>query len=401
MSRAPRDSLLLVLALAAACLGGPSATLAAEGPSLFLNQTEIAEIRGVIHQGREPWRSSYEALLRACDASLQAQPDPVKGRFIYQPPLPLLPEALAGVPRSDADRMRADARIARNLGLAYALSGNEAYAAKAIEFVTAWAGSMEPTWPAGGKLEAAMAVNTTIPALLYGYDLTAGSAARTPEVERQVQAWAGGLLDTCRTGYSATSDAETMPWNMTFYCVAAVVAGRGGELVFVYGKTKNEDTFQSLYPLIFDKSGPLNRKYTESTAGNQDIYDGIRVVKAFAYVAEIARHQGTDLYNWVGNGRGLRKSLSAYAPYFSGQKPLEGVKGFPLGRDLDAAVYEIAYAVWPDVEFERVIQFLDRPGYDPDILGPVALTHRYRAGRDKPSASPASPEASASGRPGR
>lgn len=384
MGRAPRASLLLGCALAGVLLALPGPATAADGPSLFLNATEISEIRGVLHQKREPWYSVYQALLKQCDTFLLVEPSPVKGRFVYRPPLPLLSEAMAGMPPSDVEHMRADSRMVRDLGLGYALSGNEAYAQKAVAFVTAWAGAMEPSWPADGKLEAAMAMNTSLPAMLYGYDLTWGSPARTEEVDRQVKTWASGLLDSCKKGYSSVSDAQSIPWNMTFYCTAAVVAGRADELTFVYGKTRNEDTFQSLYPLVFEKSGTLNRSYATSSFGGQDIYDGIRVLKAFSYVAEVARHQGTDLYNWVGNGRGLRKSYTAYAAYFSGKKPLAGVKSFPLGRDLDAAIYEIAYAIWPEVEFENVIVYLDRPGYDPDLLGPVCLTHRYRGGRDKP-----------------
>jgi hypothetical protein len=384
--RSPRVSLLLACALSGVLLALPRPATAADGPSLFLNATEISEIRGVLHQKREPWYSVYQSLLKQCDGFLLVEPNPVKGRFVYRPPLPLLSEAMTGLAPGDADYMRRDSRIVRDLGLGYALSGNEAYAQKAVAFVTAWAGAMQPAWPADGKLEAAMAMNTSLPAMLYGYDLLSGSAARTEEVDRQVRTWASALLDSCKTGYSAVSDAQSIPWNMTFYCAAAVVSGRTNELAFVYGKTKNEDTFQSLYPLVFEKSGSLNRSYATSSFGGQDIYDGIHVLKAFSYVAEVARHQGTDLYNWVGNGRGLRKSYTAYAAYFNGKKPLAGVKSFPLGRDLDAAIYEIAYAIWPEVEFEKVIQYLDRPGYDPDILGPVCLTHRYRGGRDKPAA---------------
>lgn len=383
MGRAPRRSLsyypwLRVVALLAAA---PFA----HAQGLFLDANDAAEIRGAVHQKREPWVSVQAALLAECDASLTLEPKPVEGRFRYEALAPLLPAYLTKGDERTSDRMRRDSRIVRDLGLGYLLTGKQEYAAKAVQFALAWVRSMEPVWPKDGPLEAALAMDATLPAMFYGWDLCRGSAARTPEADRAMAAWASGLLDTCKEGYSAVADATSIPWNMTFYATCAVAAGRPEELEFVYGKTKNEDTFQSLVPLVFDSNGLLNPNYAPDLGQNQDVYDGIRALKAFTYVAEIARRRGVNLYDWSARGRGLRRSYTAYAPWFSPGSKLSGLKGFPIGRDLDACTFEIAYAVWPDAEFERVIRFLDRPGYDPDILGPVALTHRYRGVSEQPT----------------
>jgi hypothetical protein len=253
---------------------------------------------------------------------------------------------------------------------------------------------MDPTWPYDANDNGPMAINTTLPAMFYGWDLIAGSEARTPELDDAVRAWAASMADTCRVHYSQVAVPSRIGWTMTFLVTASVVSGRAADRDFVWGKTDNEDTFQNLVPLLFDPTGLAKPSVLSGQPlGEEDAtYGGLRMVKSLVYVAEVARHQGVDLYDFESEGRGLRRSLTAYAPYFSGERRLPGVKGFPLGRDADAAVFEIAHSQWPDRVFEKVVQYLDRPGYDPDIMGPVGLTHRYRGrGSEGPTTGPSGP----------
>ncbi len=372
---------LAACALACVLTGGP---VGAQSPSMFVNESEIAAVRALAEGGKEPWASTLEALLADCDGFLRARPTPVQGRFTYRPPLPRPGEPTDGNP-SDEEKARRDSQIVRDLGLAYALTGKEAYAEKAVEFVSAWVASMEPVWPFDREYRAPMAVDTTLPAMFYGYDLLAGSAPRTPEFDGRMAEWAGGLVDTCKPHHTQAW-VDSTAWNMTFILCGSIVSGRPENFDFVYGKTDNEDTFQSLLPALFDKDGKLAALFASDRFQGKDVYDAVRILKAFTYVAEIARHQGTDLYDWGRDGRSLRQSCAAYAPYFNGQLALPGVRSFPIGRDADACIFEIAHSQWPDREFEAVVKHLysETLGYDVDILGPVGLTHRYRGGADQP-----------------
>jgi hypothetical protein len=217
--------------------------------------------------------------------------------------------------------------------------------------------------------------------MFYGFDLIAGSEARTDELEQAMAEWAGAISEQCKLRHYTTGTADTTGWNMTLIAAASVVAGKPEDRNFVWGETENQDTFQSMMYLLFEKGGKVNPEVgAGSRYRGEDVFVALRRIKTYVYVAEIARHHGVDLYNWQRDGRGLRPSLTAYAPYFNGEISLPGIGGFPLGRDADAWVFEVANTRWPDIVFEQVVEYLDRPGYDMDILGPVGLTHRYRGG---------------------
>lgn len=350
----------------------------ADEPGMFLSPTEIAEIRSRIDAGDEPWASVFAALYADATAALRMDPRPIEGRFRYTAPIGHAADE-ADLPHPD--RLRRDSHIVRDLGLVYALTGEEQFASKAVEFVSAWVSSMEPSWPFDRPGPGVEAFDSTLPAMFYGYDLIAGSAPRTPEFAQAVAAWAGTIAEECKLRHYTTGTADTTGWNMLLIASASVVANKPQDRNFVWGDTENEDTFQSMLYLLFDSSGKVDaRASAGSRYQGEDVFVAIRRLKTYVYVAEIARHHGVDLYNWQRDGRGLRSSLTAYAPYFTGEISLPGVGGFPLGRDADAWVYEIAHTTWPDRMFQEAIQYLGRPGFDMDILGPVGLTHRYRGG---------------------
>lgn len=363
--------LLLTVACIAPCVG-------ASEPSMFLAPDEIAEIKGRISAGDEPWAPVYEALYTDATSFLRVDPLPVQGRFVYTAPVGHVGD---DAELTHPERVRRDSHIVRDLGLAYAFSHDEKFAVKAAEFVEAWTTLMEASWPFDRPGPGVEAFNSSLPAMFYGYDLIAGSSARTPELDEAVGAWAGAIAEDCKLRHYTTGTADTTGWNMLLIASASVIADRPEDRNFVWGDTQNEDTFQNMLYLLFDSSGKVDAKVSAgSRYQGEDVFVALRRLKTYVYVAEIARHYGVDLYNWQRDGRGLRRSLTAYAPYFTGEISLPGVGGFPLGRDADTWVYEIAHATWPDRVFQEVIEYLGRPGYDMDILGPVGLTHRYRGG---------------------
>lgn len=372
--RSPALIAIAMLASIAAATGPASA----DQPSMFLGPDEIAEIRSRIDAGDEPWTSVFHALHADAEGFLDLDPQPVEGRYLYTDPIGVLgTEAELSHP----ERMHRDSHIVRDLGLAYVFTGDERFARKAAQFVRAWIESMEPLWPFDRPSPGVEAFDSTLPAMFYGFDLIAGSEARTDELEQAMAEWAGAISEQCKLRHYTTGTADTTGWNMTLIAAASVVAGKPEDRNFVWGETENQDTFQSMMYLLFEKGGKVNPEVgAGSRYRGEDVFVALRRIKTYVYVAEIARHHGVDLYNWQRDGRGLRPSLTAYAPYFNGEISLPGIGGFPLGRDADAWVFEVANTRWPDIVFEQVVEYLDRPGYDMDILGPVGLTHRYRGG---------------------
>jgi hypothetical protein len=105
-----------------------------------------------------------------------------------------------------------------------------------------------------------------------------------------------------------------------------------------------------------------------------EVKRAMHVLKALYYVAELARHQGQDFYAFESKGRGLRKPLLYYAPQFDGSvKNARNRSEFRLVQDV--SLYELGWTRYQAPEFARVIARNGRPVMDPDLLGPVGLTH--------------------------
>ena len=122
---------------------------------IYLTQAQFNAIKAKINKGEEPWRSSWRAFQSQANSALNARPRSVtdNGAPYYNGPGTAnkhlfgmdKKQAGDGIRVEDANREDGSAFDAmstwiRDLGLAYALTGNDDYARKAIKLIYHWTG---------------------------------------------------------------------------------------------------------------------------------------------------------------------------------------------------------------------------------------------------------------------
>jgi len=167
----------------------PTATSpAAWTPHLVLTPQSIAAIKEHIDAGDEPWASAWREFLRSrADAELGASPQVERGPFT------------GGVEVHQAFlQLDADSRAARNLAIAYVVSGDIAYARSARDILVAWSREARPTTLDDyDSLDTGQLQSWGAFSFAYAYDLTRGSglysAGEAAEVSGYFERFAAAL----------------------------------------------------------------------------------------------------------------------------------------------------------------------------------------------------------------
>lgn len=113
--------------------GAPEAAKPFVHPGLLHSRVELKFIQQKINTGQQPWKSAWERLQSAEEASLNYTPKPFA-------------EVVRGVrnnPNIGSSAMSSDAAAAYVHALQWSLSQKKAHAAKAIEILNAWATTLE------------------------------------------------------------------------------------------------------------------------------------------------------------------------------------------------------------------------------------------------------------------
>src|SRR5690349_6374866 len=141
--------------------GAPDAAKAAafRHPGLLHTADDFARMREKVAAGAEPWKSGWERLIANPHASLKWNPRPVE--TVY---------------RGRSDRRENYAQLFRDIATAYAcglrwqVSGDRAYADKAVEVMNAWANTL---------MKISGASDRYLASGIYGYELAnAGETLR-------------------------------------------------------------------------------------------------------------------------------------------------------------------------------------------------------------------------------
>jgi len=335
-----------------------------EHPGLYLNSAEIAQIAKRIQREPEA-RAIYQALLEDCARHLKLKPAPPKGEFLPSPAGVLGDEGPEQPPPPHFLLARDQGGAARDLALAFALTGEKQYAEKAAELILAWASSLEPKIPRNYRGWYEMV--RTIPAFLYAADLIYTSGAFSPEQLQQLRQWAGKLAKA-EQAVHVRANALITAYSLNLVMCCGVVAEDRALVRWVNSAEENHDCYSYLIAELFEPSGEARKKYFR-----QPLRYVPSVLKGLALVAEAARHQGINLYDLEQGGRSLKKAFLFYAPYLDGTKP--GPRSPFLGAGPDWSGYQLAASYWGDEAFAKVLAYHRRPAFDPDVLGPVSLTH--------------------------
>ncbi|NOK62353.1 MAG: hypothetical protein GFH27_549331n93 [Chloroflexi bacterium AL-W] len=363
-------------------------------PHVYVNASELRVIQDHIRSGDQPWRAANDSLMSEANRALTAGPYRVtsnggpNGGHDYFTEAPYCgwkrvdgrdPDCRDGEINPQANRQDYNTAIAvgkdvRALGLAYALTDDEHYARRAAYLIRVWAldssTRMTPKFTNGqSNIELAI----TMPGLFYGTDLIRNSSAWSSSDQQAFERWSRDFLASGRR-WSGTNNFEV--WRLVFLASGGAVANDNDTLRYAF------DRYKQILPEHIGSRGEMVKELGRTKSLMYSLY----ALNAFTQVAEIAHHNGTNLYDYSRNGRNLKLALDYHAPYAIDPSRWQRQQIAPI-EEKDIAHYEVAYAYFRDSDYKRVIDDWGRPLYEQRTMGPVTLTHA--AGNGNPAPPPA------------
>ncbi|MCF6338764.1 MAG: alginate lyase family protein, partial [Gammaproteobacteria bacterium] len=375
--------------------GSMTAAIAHEQhPNILINAQEIAAIKAKISitenngvvtvSGEEPWKSAARKMLEQADAALGLKPVSVTfggsnscggsrvfctGAFYN-----------GAADRYDWEKAAKPLGIGvRDLGMAYAFTGDSQYAEKLIELVRVWA--LDPVTgmlPEFSNNQSRMDLWGTMTAVIYGVDLAWNYPDWRKEDRDAFKAWVLSLGQEAKTFGTVNNNFEN--WRNAFLSIAGAFTGDEALL------NTSFENFRNAIPGQVHWSGRMQQE-SGRTNGWAGLGYSMYAIHAMTLTAEVARHHGVDLYNYLGEDPGgkpigLKTALDFHVPYVMNPASWKWGKN-PSGNTINAnsgvGIYELAYSMWQDPAYLGVVNRWGRPmGMNMWALGVVTLTHAYQ-----------------------
>jgi len=391
-----------------------SASTAVAQPNVFINQAQIDAINVKVAAGEAPWTDAYAEVIAAADAALLSQntfsvtfQGNAGNQYSTQAPFcgwtaadGQSPDCRDGQINPAQDRGDYDAAIqvgdvVRDLGLAYAFTGQAQYADKAIDLIRVWSldssTRMQPTsavaaaMNAGGRIE----IFVTMPAYLYGADLILDYEGWNPTEKTAFQGWTRTLAEhTIDNGAGENNFAN---WRVVLAASAGALLEDQGMLDFAEDEWKRLIRSQ-MNGVGSNVAGALGRE----TGRAQGLHYSLFALNAMIQGAEILRQNGVDVYDYVGPSdinrqpASLKLALDYIVEFASADDPVaafEAARGINNGgllgyeqiteitADNSMALFELAYSYWQDPAYLEVIERWGRSLDEIRTLGNATLTH--------------------------
>ena len=394
----------------------PSATeTATESPDLrdrpviFISPAEVRAARAKVEAGKEPWKTSYEKLMDDADSALDATPKsvvdngaPVKTDDAHKYGSDAPYQGKDGVYSDDINRH--DYLIAldmkdwiRDTAQAYAFSREDKYAEKAIDLLHHWFLKEDTRmYPSvinyGPHTEDLKGQNSIehyifLPAMFYGAALVSGHPyweEKEGASEEALLGWVRTFQKSLETGpHGGTTGDEIYKWWTTTRAITAALLGDEEGLQAAF------DEWRSTALKDYNERGTFEAERVRT----RGLFYSLSAENALTLGAEVARHHGVDLYQYVGDKEGpdksvLRRAYDFHAEYIidPSEWPWKERKGLERSeREYGLVGYELAYSYWQDDQYLEAIQKFGRPIHDWRVLGWVTLTHGNRFALDVPS----------------
>lgn len=386
-------------------------------PRLFVNSAELDAARRRIQSREGPWSEAWQHFREGVDALIASgrTPQPYvrdeAHRFYY-----------ATVWRRGRP---GDGVIARDLALAWALSGDERYAREALEYLTSWAAA-QPTpgrfidpWntPRGEPVSggAGSSVARGMIPFAYAWDLLHDHPSVSETDRARIDAWFRAATGQIRRGVRLWDDNDYFDRQEYQNHVVAHMAGLttigyllGDRQIVQYAldsPNNPRDFREILQGTIFMAGDPPHHRelrYTQAPTRTGEIYDRYRhftarggvprgiqyahlSLKLLTVAAEVASHNDLDLYHYVADsGENLRLPYEFYADFYrTRDAAIKG--GFYAGESNrigqagdSTGLFEIGFARYPQSKPLRdLLDEVDRAsaGHNSILLGPTVLTH--------------------------
>jgi hypothetical protein len=341
----------------------PAATLGTFGSAVMITPQKVAELKALIARRVEPNYTAWKQLLAEADRDLDAAPEAPKVWHV-----PNAYEDPAGH-YSARVRLQRDANRVYAMGLAYAITGQEKYAAEAARIMDAW------TRVSGFSTrdDSPLAFCVHFPAMIFGADLIDHSHSSPAPLDAEFTGLIRRTLPLLSTAYTNTNNWGS--WGLLLeVSSAAYLKDR-----LLYDKAVAR--YQAIQTRAIDSNGVLVQEVRREDGGQGDGSSGLWyanfTLMPMTYAAEVFRVNGTDVYNYVSsNGGSLEKAWSKVS-YWSAYP-----RAFPYETDgktspfspLLAGYFEILNDIWPNSSAKKVL-LENRPTEGRHSLVGVTLTH--------------------------
>jgi hypothetical protein len=347
-------------------------------PNLYLNQSEINQIKANISASYEPWKSAHTKFMQDANWSLTNVPlmsvvDNGGGNiFLSDPPYT---QGQDGINNPESDRHDWDVAIRSSdtifkLGLAYQLTNDEKYANRALEHIRHWYINPETRVDPGiGNIRNQIDVYTSLPQAFYGIDLLWNYPGFTQSEKTTIQNWA--KLELKFVQELANNDQYMRGYGHNNWENARIAY----QMVLAHFAT-DQTAFLDAVERWKDMTRHINESnlLTGELGRTLSLTYSMMATSAINRGAEIARHNGIDLYSYRNSqGKGLQNVFDAHAPYLLNPSswPFEQITTY---QGIYVHSYEIAYTRYKKDSYKNVIEHFGRPiRYDRIGLGPTTL----------------------------
>ncbi len=348
-------------------------TTAQQHPNMFLNASEITPIKAKIDNGDEPWTGAYNTAISRANSALNQPLRSVRDGG----------SNTNGTYDGNSSENRHDYRAAgdmshavRDLGIAYAFSGNEAYAEKAIALIYHWC--LNPTSamkPQFNGNQSWIELTITLPAMFYGADMIWNYSGWDTDQKAEFIKWVKDFAAKAIVSQAGVPTNNFGDWRLVFLASASVIVEDPSIMSYVV------DHYKKLVPGQITSKGEFGWERNRTEPKNGLFYSTFAMI-AIAQVCEIVRHHGTDLYHWKeSNGTGSIEKAFDYMASFVENPSSWSQSSTPIASYTytgeNAAVYELAYSIWQKPAYLQIIQRWDRPMYGNYVQGPLTLTHAF------------------------
>jgi hypothetical protein len=397
---AKRICLAAWLAVCGLAIG--KAANANEHPNIYIDQATVAAIKAKVDAGVQPWKDAYDQVIAAANAIVNTPYSDIpmvtdNGGYGGDPHKWLTSKPYCGwdsnpdksqcyidrgcsgdccdgcinplADRSDYTDGIAVAAAVRDLGLAYAFSGNTEYADKALQYIDKWCINpdyyLKPQWT---NFQSRIEIAISMPGIWYGADMLYNYAGWDPANRAAFQEWVAEFAYSF-TQWSAQNNFEN--WRINF------VASAGAFLYDDHYLDHAFNRWRALIPSQIDCNGYMVLEINRADGWQYSLF----AIEAMIQSAEVARHRGINLYDYtVSDGecsKGLEMVLDrhAYCATHPGVWPHNGT-AHPIGDDGNNGSFECAYSWYQKPEFLEALA--PPPLYDRRILGWATLTHANR-----------------------
>lgn len=343
---------------------------AASHPNLYLDRSEIDELKARLDAHEEPWAAAYGALLARANVALSLRPGSVTdngGGRVWNTEQPYTSDGIFSPNANRQDYMvgRDVSAAIRDLGLAYQLAGDAKYADKAIELIKVWFLNPSTSLRAGTGAANEIEVWITMPAAFYGIDLLWNYPAFRDRDKHALQRWAEISANRLR---KLRRENNWENWRLVYLLTLAHIAGDKEAMEEAIDRWRNLAEHQ------IDENGLLRTELDRTLSLDYSIF----ALNPMAQGAEIARHFGVDLYGYRNSrGQSLASVFDAYVPFVLDPSswPHPQIRPFDATNN-GIAVYELAYSRYERNDtYRSVVEKYQRPMIETRTLGNVTLTH--------------------------